>query len=55
MRVNLSTKTEGGHTMSEKSTSIGIAEHVAIALSYALGWISGLIILLIEKENDTVR
>lgn len=41
--------------MSEKSTSIGIAEHVAIALSYALGWISGLIILLIEKENDTVR
>ena len=41
--------------MSEKSTSIGIAEHVAIALSYALGWIFGLIILLIEKENDTVR
>jgi len=55
MRVNLSTKTEGGHTMSEKSTSIGIAEHVAIALSYALGWISGLINLLIEKENDTFR
>lgn len=41
--------------MSEKSTSMGIVEHIAIALSYALGWISGLIILLIEKENETVR
>lgn len=41
--------------MSEKSTSMGIEEHVANALCYALGWLSGLIILLIEKENDTVR
>ena len=41
--------------MSEKSTSMGIVEHIAIALSYALGWISRLIILLVEKENDTVR
>ena len=55
MRVNLKTKTDGGHIMSEKSTSMGIVEHIAIALSYALGWISGLIILLVEKENDTVR
>ena len=34
---------------------MGIVEHIAIALSYALGWISRLIILLVEKENDTVR
>ena len=41
--------------MTAKPTSIGTTEHVAIALCYALGWISGLIILLVEKENDTVR
>jgi len=41
--------------MTSKPTSIGTPEHVAIALCYALGWISGLIILLVEKENDTVR
>lgn len=41
--------------MSDKSTSMGIEEHVANALCYALGWLSGLIILLIEKENDIVR
>ncbi len=41
--------------MTAKPTSIGSTEHDAIALCYALGWISGLIILLVEKENDTVR
>ena len=41
--------------MSENSTSMGIAENIANALCYALGWLSGLIILLIEKENNTVR
>lgn len=41
--------------MTDKTTSIGTAEHVAIALCYVLGWVSGLIILLVEKENDTVR
>lgn len=41
--------------MTAKPTSIGTTEPIAIALCYALGWISGLIILLVEKENDTVR
>ena len=41
--------------MTSKDTSIGTTEHVAVALCYALGWISGLIILLVEKENETVR
>lgn len=41
--------------MTTNSTSIGTTEHVAIAIGYALGWLSGLIILLIEKENETVR
>ncbi len=41
--------------MAPKPTSIGTPEHVAVALAYVLGWVSGLIILLIEKENETVR
>lgn len=41
--------------MTSRPTSIGTPEHVAVALGYVLGWVSGLIILLIEKENETVR
>ena len=41
--------------MSDKSSSLGTEEHIAIAISYALGWLTGLIVLLIEKENETVR
>ena len=40
--------------MSEK-TSTGIEENVASLLCYLLGWISGLIFLLIEKDNQMVR
>jgi len=38
-----------------KTTSIGIDENVACFLSYLLGWVSGLIIFLIEKENKVVK
>ena len=41
--------------MTSKPTSIGTEEHIAVAISYALGWLTGLIVLLIEKENETVR
>ncbi len=42
--------------MSENNnTSIGTSEHIAVAISYALGWITGIIVLLVEKENETVR
>lgn len=33
----------------------GMAPNVAAALSYVLGWITGLIFVLIEKENQFVR
>jgi uncharacterized membrane protein len=33
----------------------GLAPNVAAALSYVLGWITGLIFVLIEKENSFVR
>ena len=36
-------------------TSIGLEENVTSLLCYLLGWISGLIFFLIEKENKTVR
>ena len=36
-------------------TSTGIQANVAGLLSYVLGWISGLIFILIEKENKFVR
>jgi uncharacterized membrane protein len=36
-------------------TSSGLDENVAGALAYALGWISGLVFLLIEPANKFVR
>lgn len=38
-----------------KDTKIGLKENIAIALGYAFGWISGLILLITETENKTVR
>jgi uncharacterized membrane protein len=36
-------------------TSTGLDENVAGLLCYVLGWISGLVFFLIEKENKFVR
>ncbi len=36
-------------------TSVGLEENIAGVLTYVLGFISGMIFLLIEKENTTVR
>jgi uncharacterized membrane protein len=38
----------------EKSSN-GLAENVAGLLCYVLGWISGLVFVLIEQENKFVR
>lgn len=38
-----------------QKTSIGLDENVAGLLCYVLGWISGIIFLLIERENKFVR
>jgi uncharacterized membrane protein len=45
---------KGGITIMEK-TSTGLEANVAGLLCYVLGWITGLIFLLIEKENKFVR
>ena len=36
-------------------TSTGLQENVAGLLCYVLGWISGIIFLIIEKDNKFVR
>jgi uncharacterized membrane protein len=38
-----------------EKTSIGLNENVAGLLCYILGWVSGLVFLLIESENKFVR
>jgi len=38
-----------------KKTSIGLDENLTGALAYGLGWITGLALLLVERENGFVR
>lgn len=40
---------------SENKTSLGLQENIAGLLTYSLGWITGIVFLLIEKENKFVR
>lgn len=39
----------------QSSTSTGLEPHVGSLLAYAFGWISGLILFLMETENREVR
>ena len=36
-------------------TALGLDRNVSALLAYVLGWVSGLAIILIEKEDDFVR
>ena len=38
-----------------KKIAFGLEEKVACALTYVLGWVTGLVFLLAEKENAKVR
>ena len=38
-----------------EKTSMGLEENVAGALTYIVGWLTGIIFLLIEKDNKFVR
>ena len=38
-----------------KKVAFGLEEKVACALTYVLGWVTGLVFLLAEKENAKVR
>jgi len=37
------------------NTSLGLSENIEALLCYILGWITGLVFLLLEKENKFVR
>ncbi len=43
-----------GHEAHEKTDS-GLSPNVAAALAYVFGWLSGLAVLLLERENRFVR
>jgi len=38
-----------------KKTSLGMDENVEGLLAYLLGWVTGIIFLLLEKDSDFVR
>ena len=38
-----------------EKTSTGLSENVAGLLCYVLGWVSGIVFLLIERENKFIR
>ena len=38
-----------------EKTSVGLDSNVAAALSYAMGWVTGVAFLLAERENRFVR
>ena len=48
-------RTENRYTVRMKDTSLGLDKNITALLSYLVGWISGLIILLLEKDNAYVR
>src|SRR5579875_1877448 len=37
------------------TTSMGLSQNVAVGLCYVLGWVTGLIFFLVEKQNRTIR
>ena len=39
----------------DDSATFGLDENIASALCYVLGWLTGIIFLLVEKDNKTVR
>ncbi len=38
-----------------EKTSMGLNENIAGLLCYVLGWVSGIVFILLEKENKFVR
>ncbi|MCM8774863.1 MAG: DUF4870 domain-containing protein [Candidatus Omnitrophica bacterium] len=39
----------------QKKTILGISENLEALIAYAVGWVSGLVFLLLEKDNSFVR
>lgn len=41
--------------MAEKKETVSMPKNTAAALCYFLGWVTGLVFLLVEKENKFIR
>ncbi len=41
--------------MEENKTQMGISQNLEALLCYSLGWITGIVFLIVEKENKFVR
>jgi len=41
--------------MNQSSTSTGLQENIASLLCYVLGWVSGIVFLILEPNNKTVK
>jgi len=41
--------------MAENKTSLGLTENQTAALAYVLGWATGLVVYLMEKDNKNLR
>jgi uncharacterized membrane protein len=48
-------KGTGGMSMTTPSQGTGLQENVASLLCYLLGWVTGVIFLIIEPNNKTVK
>lgn len=44
-----------GDQPEKAETSLGLDQNVVAALTYVLGWLTGIAFLLIEKDNEFVR
>ena len=45
----------GGRTIVKKNTALGLDENVEGALCYVLGFITGIVFLIMEKDNKFVK
>jgi len=43
------------NTETKEKTSLGLEENIEALLTYALGWVTGIVFLIIEKDNKFVK
>lgn len=53
--MSSSTRTQAPEHAPDQETNIGLAEDEAAALTYVLGLITGIVMYLVESDNETVQ
>ena len=54
-RIGVEEQIDGDETSAEMQTDSGMNENVMAALSYVLGFVTGIIVYLVERDNEYVR